>query len=102
MTALDHAQYSSPQQIPYSSPPITVPQLPPPPPASPFIAMPELPNSTMGSLNQTWLDSDTFSAGMQGARHDHLSVSDDLLPQLTGQQVRYLCNIGLQSQLETQ
>jgi len=38
--------------------------------------MTKLPYSTMGSLNQTLLNSDTFPDGMLGASHDHLSVSD--------------------------
>ncbi|XP_045810107.1 auxin response factor 17-like [Trifolium pratense] len=39
----------------------------------PFIPMIEFPCSTMESFNQTLLNCDSFPAGMQGARHDHLS-----------------------------
>jgi hypothetical protein len=42
---------------------------------NPFIPMIDFPYSTMGSFNQTLLNCDSFPAGMQGARHDHLSAS---------------------------
>jgi len=61
--------------MPFSYPPTPSPLLPSMSTSS-FIPMTELPYSTMGSLNQTLLNSDTFPDGMLGASQDHLSVSD--------------------------
>lgn len=70
------SQSSSPLQMPFSYPPTPPPLLQSSMSTSSFIPMTELPYSTIGSLNQTLLNSDTFPDGMLGASHDHLSASD--------------------------